>query len=184
MAAACAVLLMTAGLTWSVWRPADSTDDRRMAPVATSPKYAPLPEPDAAKPVADPAPLAVPAAATAPAGPMPPPAQALADPCAPRGLANSEALAAAAPPSEPKPPRRAPDRQMKTAAAPAPDPGCGADLESIARNPAEPATAETGNAAATAAGRNPQADRGPVRAPAAAKPAVPAMHPSAVAPVR
>jgi hypothetical protein len=95
---------------------------------------------------------------------------------------------------------------MKTAAAPAPDPGCGADLESIARNPAEPATAETGKAAATAAGRNPQADRSPLRAvrpssqfggndspailsapgsaPAAAKPTAPAMHPSAVAPVR
>ncbi|HEY2226588.1 MAG TPA: hypothetical protein VGI22_02395 [Xanthobacteraceae bacterium] len=205
MAAACAVLLMAGGLTWSLWRPTDSSDDRLMAPVATSAKEAPLPGPEAAKPVSDPAPMAVPAAVTAPAAPMPAPAQALADPCAPLDLTNSEALAAAATTSEPKPARRAPDRQMKTAAAP--DPGCGADPNSIVRSLAEPAAAEGGKGAAAAAGRNPQADQGlraarpssqlggidrnspailsaPGSAPAAARPAAPALHPSAVPPVR
>jgi hypothetical protein len=89
---------------------------------------------------------------------------------------------------------------MKTAAAP--DPGCGADSNSIVRSLAEPAAPE---GAATAAGRNPQADQGvraarpssqlggidrnspailsaPGSAPAAARPAAPAMHPSAAAP--
>jgi hypothetical protein len=209
MAAACAMLLMAGGLTWSLWRPAQSPEDGSIVPVETSPKDAPLLRPEPVKPA--PAPLALPTAATAPAvisAPMPPPAQALADPCAPRGLANSEALAAATTP-EFKAPRRPPDRQLKSAVASAPDPGCGADPSRLATSPAtDPTAADAGKAAAFEAGRHPQSDQGPVRtarpssqfggidrdspailsapgsAPAAARPASPAMHPSAIAPAR
>jgi hypothetical protein len=203
MAAACAMLLMAGGLTWSLWRPTQSPEHGLIVPVATSPKD------ELAKPAPAPAPLALPAAATAPAvisAPMPPPAQALADPCPPRGLANSEVLAEVTTP-ESKAPRRPPDRQLKSAVAPAPKPGCGPDPSRLATSPAtEPTAVDAGKAAAFEAGRNPQS--GPVRtgrpssqlggidrdspailsapgsAPAAARPASPAMHPSAVAPVR
>jgi hypothetical protein len=204
MAAACAVLLtaggLAGGLTWSQWRPAGSPEDHTIVPVATNPKNVPLPEaanPEAANPeVAKPAPV-LPTAATAPAT-LTDSAQGPTDPCAPRGVANAQALAEPRPASEPKAPSRAPDRQLKSAVAPAPDPGCPADANRLATSP----SVEPGKAAPTAAGRNPQADRGPVRAdrptqpggnspailsapgsaPAAARPALPA--PSAVAPVR
>jgi hypothetical protein len=198
MAAACALLLMAGGLTWSLlWRPAGSPGDGLVTPVTTNPKDTPLLRPESTALPSDRTPAAIPAPAAAPATmppPRPAPAQAAADPCAPRGYTNSEALAEAATAPEPRAAKRAPSTQSKTAAA-APDPGCAADPNRSMRNPAE-------------AGRNPQADQSAVRAarpppqlggadrdspavlsapgsaPTPARPASPAMHPSAVAPAR
>jgi hypothetical protein len=157
VAAACAVMLMAGGLSWSLlWRPTGLGLDGPAAPVATSPAEGPpisgtglnpapapalVPEPTSApaEPVLAPAPKPVLAPAPASA-----PMQALADPCEPRSLATSETGARSK--DESKAAKAAANRQPKTAAVPAPDPGCAV------------------NGGAIEAGRNPQADQGPVRA--------------------
>ena len=199
LVAACAVMLMAGGLSWSLLRaPAELPADHAVVPAAmspeegapvghSSPKPAPAP---AATPAAAPAPASVAPAALAPepglATSPPPAAQALADPCAPGGFATAQAGAPSG--IEPKAAEPAPDRQPKTAAASAPEPGCSV------------------NAGATEAGRDPQADQGALRGgrpaaktgrfdrdpaaaatsapaapyPGAARPASPAMRPSAI----
>jgi hypothetical protein len=169
VAAACVVMLVAGGLSWSLLlRPADLPSDPAAVPVATSPKeeppsdmaprlapapafapspapaFVPVPAPEFA-PVPAPAfaPVPAPAAPVLAPAPSPPPLQALADPCEPRSFAASEAGARSN--VEAKAAKPAPNRQPKTAAVSAPEPGC-----------------------AIEAGQNPQADQGPVRA---AKPA-------------
>jgi hypothetical protein len=199
LVAACAVMLMAGGLSWSLLRaPAELAADHAVVPAAMSPKggvpvgdSSPKPAPaSAATPASGPAPASVAPAALAPAPGLaaspPPAAQALADPCAPGGFATAQAGA----PSrvEPEAAKPALERQPKTAAASAPEPGCSV------------------NAGATEAGRDPQADQGALRAgrpaaktgrfdrdpaaaatsapaapyPGAARPASPAMRPSAI----
>jgi hypothetical protein len=205
VAAACAVMLMAGGLSWSLlWRPAELADPAPL-PVATSPKAAapinaiepkPAPPPTVMRSLevtSDPAELpgptvspllAPPLAVSPPPVPVPaatpaPPAQALADPCAPRSFTTSEAGARSF--VEPKAAKPAPSPPSRTAAVSAPDPGC------------------VLNGGTFEADRNPQADHGPVRAakpaaktgrpdggpaataasaPAAARPAAPAKRPS------
>jgi hypothetical protein len=208
-AAACVVMLMAAGLSWSLLRPpADLAPAGSAVPVVTTPKEAqpvsaigPAPAPAPAAPAA-PAPAAsasaMEPAAPAPAPTVPAPAavQAFADPCLPRSVAKSEVGAA----SEVKPRAAKPERnqQLKPADLSAPDPGCSVDAGSrLVVNPA----------AEGAAGRTPKADRGPLRAdrpaaqigrldrepaaatasapsaaphPSAARPATPPVRPSAV----
>jgi hypothetical protein len=199
VAAACAVMLVAGGLSWSLLlRPADLPADHSAVPVATNPDEGPpvsdiapkrAPEPAFAPAPAlapEPAPAFAPAPAPAfapvpaPAAPVlapasapsPPPLQALADPCEPRSLAASEAGARSR--VEAKAAKPAPNRQPKTAAASAPEPGCAV------------------NAGAIEAGQNPQADQGAVRAarpaakigrferdPPAAAASAPASSPSA-----
>lgn len=171
--AACVVMLMAGGLSWSLLlRPADLPAGHPAVPVATSPKeeppigdIAPKPAPapafapSPAPPFAPaPAPEFVPAPAFAPVpapaapvlAPVPssPPLQALADPCEPRSFAASEVGARSN--VEAKAAKPAPNPQPRTAAVSALDPGCAV------------------NAGTIEAGQNPQADQGPVRA---AKPA-------------
>lgn len=208
--AACAVMLMAGGLSWSLWRPAELGPQGEAAPTATNPKEAPslgdvLPEPSrgpAAMPAAsssppEPAPTLAPAPAFAPAltpapalaptrglPPARPPEQAFADPCQPSGFAQFAGAPARVEAAKP-----APKLPSKTAALPAPDPGCAV------------------NPAAVEAGRNPLADVGPlpaerpaakigrsgrgspaaaVSAPAAAlggaRPTSPVMRPSSIQP--
>ena len=167
--AACAVMLMAAGLSWSMLRPiADTTADlappRSVEPVVTAPKeaqpteaalpigaagtpaaVAPPPAPGLALP--EPTPVVPMRVAPAPAD-----VQALADPCTPRAVAKSEAQAASdvrfrVVRPEPK--------RAKTADLAAPDTGCGVDTGSrLVVNPTPEGTA----------GGNPRADRGPGRA--------------------
>jgi hypothetical protein len=207
VAAACAVMLMAGGLSWSLlWRPAELADHAPL-PMATSPKAAapsnavepkPAPPPTVMRslevtpgPEASPGPtvlplsappLAVsplPAPAPVPAATPAPPAQALVDPCAPRSLTTAEGAARSI--VEPKAAKSAPSPPSRTAAVSASDPGC------------------VPNGGTFEADRNPQADHGPVRAakpaaktgrpdggpaataasaPAAARPAAPAKRPS------
>jgi hypothetical protein len=166
--AACAVMLMAAGLSWSMLRPtADTTADlappRSVEPVVTAPKE--VSTVDSAPPIGavGPAPAVAPAAApglslpepkpVTPVRVAPPPAevQALVDPCTPR-LAKSEAQASSD--VRFRVVRPEPKRPAKTADLAAPDPGCGVDTGSrLVVNPAAEGTA----------GGNPRADRGPVR---------------------
>jgi hypothetical protein len=181
VAAACVVMLMAGGLSWSLLlRPADLPAGHPIAPAATSPKAEPPISDIAPKPAPAPAfapspapafgPAPVPAFAPAPApefvpapafapvpapaapvlapAPSSPPLQALADPCEPRSFAASEVGARSN--VEAKAAKPAPNRQPRTAAVSAPDPGCAV------------------NGGTIEAGQNPQADQGPVRA---AKPA-------------
>jgi hypothetical protein len=169
VAAACVVMLMAGGLSWSLLlRPADLPADHAAEPVVTNPEppigdgapklapapaFAPAPAPTfapAPAPAFVPVPApAAPVLAPAPAlSPSPPPLQALADPCEPRSFAASEAGARSKLAAEAAKPT--PNQQTRTAAVSAPDPGCAV------------------GAGAVEAGRNPQADQGPVRA---AKPA-------------
>ncbi len=213
--AACAVMLMAGGLSWLLlWRPAELGPQGAAAPTATNPKEAPslgdiITEPSpapaptlvpasplAAAPALVPGPALMPAPALAPTRALPPvpmpglaparpPQQAFADPCQPSGFAQS-----ARAPSRVESAKPAPKLPSKTAALPAPDPGCGV------------------NPAAVEAGRNPLADVGPVpaerpsakigrsergspaaaaSAPAAsgaARSASPAMRPAAIEPAR
>jgi hypothetical protein len=168
--AACAVMLMAAGLSWSMLRPtADTTSvmapPRAVEPVVTVPKEAqPI---DAAPPIGavGPPPAMAPAAAPGLALPepkpvtpvrvAPPPAdvQALADPCTPRTVAKSEAQASSD--VRFRVVRPEPKRPAQTADLAAPDPGCGVDTGSrLVTNPVPGGTA----------GGNPRADRAPVRA--------------------
>jgi hypothetical protein len=174
VAAACVVMLMAGGLSWSLLlRPADLPAGHPAVPAATSPKeeppisdiapkpapapaFAPAPTPafaPAPAPEFVPAPAfaPVPAPAAAPVlapAPSSPPLQALADPCEPRSFAASEVGARSD--VEAKATKPAPNRQPRPAAVSAPDPGCAV------------------NGGTIEAGQNPQADQGPVRA---AKPA-------------
>jgi hypothetical protein len=195
--AACAVMLMAAGLSWSMLRPTgDMAPPRAVEPVvAAHPEVQPT---DAAPPIGavGPPPVVAPAAAPGLALPepkpvtpvrvAPPPAdvQALADPCTPRNVAKSEAQASSD--VRFRVVRPEPKRPAQTADLAAPDPGCGVE---------------------GTAGGNPRADRGPVRAerpaaqvgrservpaaaaastpaappyPAAARPASPGPRPSSV----
>jgi hypothetical protein len=182
LVAACVVMLMAGGLSWSLWQ-ADLSGDRATIPATTShkagapvtdiePRIAPTPSappvlavppvPAASSPQsASPEPSGLPGRTASPLlapppailpvapdpVPAPPPGQASADPCAPRLATSSETRIRSV--VEPKAAKPAPSQpQSKTAAAPAPEPGCGVNAgEAI---------------------QNPQADRGPVRA---AKPA-------------
>jgi hypothetical protein len=163
VAGACVVMLMAGGLSWSLLlRPADLPAGHPAVPPATNPEAEPPISDVAPRPAPAPAfaPSAAPAFAPAPApafapvpapaapvlapAPSPPPLQALADPCEPRSFAASEGGARSN--REATAAKPAPDRQPKTAAVAAPDPGCAVD------------------AGAIGAGQNPQADRGPVRA--------------------
>jgi hypothetical protein len=225
VAAACGVMLMAGGLSWSLLlRPADLPADPAVPPAtnpeaeppigdiapklapapafapAPAPTFAPTPAPEfapapapafvpvpaPAAPVLAPAfvPVPAPAAPVLAPAPSPPPLQALADPCEPRSFAASEAGARSN--REATAAKPAPDRQPRTAAVAAPDPGCTVD------------------AGAIGAGQNPRADRSPVRAarpaakvgrsdrdrPAAAAsapasaPAAAAKRPTAIAPPR
>jgi hypothetical protein len=173
--AACAVMLMAGGLSWSLlWRPADLTQDGLAVPVATSPKEAPPIGGVDAK--SDPAPAL--AAPTPPPEPAPAPAQALADPCDQRSFTTSQVETRSA--AEPKAAKPAPNGQPKPAAAVAAlEPGCPL------------------NAGTTEIGRNPQAavrperpakigrsDRAPAAAAAAAaapvRPPPPAVRPGPI----
>jgi hypothetical protein len=191
VAAACAILL-AGGLSWSLRGPADLATDHAGVPAATAPnEQAPIGKSDLGF---APAPPSTPAAAPAPgptgapaAAPAPPVAQALADPCAPGSSATSRGGARSK--FETNAAKPAPIPQSKTASVLGPDPDCAVSV----------GTSE--------GGRNPRADRGPVRAarpaakigtldrdPAAAaapapyagdaRPASPAMHPSSVQPAR
>ena len=186
VAAACAVMLMAGGLSWSLLlRPADLPADHAAEPAVTNPEppigdgapklaptpmpafapapapaFAPAPGPAFAPVPAPAAPVLAPGPAPAPPAfaPVPgpaapvlapaPPVQALADPCEPRSFAASEAGARSKLAAEAAKPT--PNQQTRTAAVSAPDPGCAV------------------GAGAVEAGRNPQANQGPVRA---AKPA-------------
>lgn len=189
--AACAVMLMAGGLSWSLlWRPADLAPDGAAIPATTSPKEAlpvdgPQPGPASvlvpAAPASAPMPLPTPALAPPPTRALAPspvsvpaPAQALADPCAPRSLSALEGEAR--PRVESKAAKPTPNQQSKTAAASAPDPGC------------------VVNGGAIEAGRSPPADQGRVRAerpaaktgrpdrdPAAAAASAPAARPTSPA---
>jgi len=193
VAATCAILL-AGGLSWSLLRgPADLAPDHAIMPAATVPNQeAPIGKLDlgfAPAPPSTPAAAAAPGPTGAPApAPSPPAAQALADPCAPGSSATSQGGARSK--FETNAAKPAPAPQSKTASVPAPDPGCAVSV------------------GASDGGRNPRADRGPVRAaqpaakigtldrnPAAAapasapyagdaRPASPAMHPSSVQPPR
>jgi len=183
VAAACVVMLMAGGLSWSLLlRPADHAAEPAVtnpeppigdgapmiaptpmpafAPAPPAPAFAPapapafVPVPAPAAPVLAPVPApAAPAFAPVPGPAAPvlapaPPVQALVDPCEPRSFAASEAGARSKLAAEAAKPT--PNQQTRTAAVSAPDPGCPV------------------GASAVEAGRNPQADQGPVRA---AKPA-------------
>jgi hypothetical protein len=189
VAAACAILL-AGGLSWSLRGPAELAPDHAIVPAARTPnEQAPIGKSDLGF---VPAPPSTPAAAPAPGptgapAPSPPVAQALADPCAPRSFATSQGGARSG--FETNAAKPAPLPQSKTASVSAPDPGCAVSV------------------GASQGGRNPRADRGPVRAarpaakigtfdrdPAAAaasapyagdaRSASPAMHPSSVQPPR
>jgi hypothetical protein len=201
-AAACAVMLMAGGLSWSLFRP--DAGPGSVEPLATAPKEAesisavgPFP---AAAPAVVPAaaPAALPVeptptlpmpAAPAPAAAAPAAVQALTEPCTPRSVAKSEAQAASD--VRFRVTRPAPKQPSNMAGLTAPDPGCAGGTGSrLVVNPA----------AEGAAGRSPRADRGPVRAdrPAAqidrldrspagaaasapaARPASPGMRPSSI----
>jgi hypothetical protein len=164
VAAACAMMLLAGGVSWSLLRgPAELGPDGVAVPAATSPKEAlPIggvgPQPGAAPalrsvpefppaPAVEPPPPSAPAPALTPLlgpAPVPAPAQALANPCEPRSFAASETGARSK--VESKAAKPAPYRQPKTAVAAAPEPGC------------------AGYSGAIEAGRNPQADQGTVRA--------------------
>ena len=201
--AACAVMLMAGGLAWSVLGPAD-VGPHAVAPILTAPKEVqpvnavgppPSGAPTAA-PTASPAPASVEPTRVEPTPVVPRPVapaaagvQALTDPCTPRLAAKSEAQASSDVRFRVTKPE--PKRPPKAADLAAPDPGCAVDTGSrLVVNPAAEGTAG-----------NPSADRGPVRAdrpaqagradrvPAAAsapaaRPASPAMRPSAVQPAR
>jgi hypothetical protein len=206
--AACAVMVMAAGLSWALLRPpAEMGPAPSIVPATTAKKALPIsaidPTPDVTPP---PAPALVPAApepppeALAPAVPTPLPApaapapaavQALAEPCTLPSVAKSEAQSGSDVKFRVVKP--APKQPPKTAALESPEPGCAAD---VVVNPA----------AQGAAGGAPRADRAPVHAdrplaqtgrsdrgpatasgptPAAApyptaRPATPAMRPSSV----
>jgi hypothetical protein len=197
VAAACAVMLVAGGLSWSVLRrPADLAPAGSV--IQTIPKEAvpasaigPAP---ALAPKAERAPLP-----TAPARAAPAAAQALVDPCTPPGVAKSDAQVASE--AQLGAVRPEPRRGPRSAGLTAPDPDCAVDAGSrLVVNPADEG----------AAGRNQKADRSPIRAarpaastgrldrdpaaaaasaPAAApypgaRPAPPAMGPSAVRPPR
>jgi hypothetical protein len=207
--AACAVMLMAGGLAWSVLGPAQ-VGPQSVAPVLTPPTEvqpvnavgpppagAPVVAPAAAPaPAASPAPASVEPTRVEPTPVVPRPAaqaaagvQALTDPCTPRLAAKSEAQASSDVRFRVTKPE--PKRPPKTADLAVPDPGCAVDTGSrLVVNPAAEGTAG-----------NPSADRGPLRAdrpaqagradrvPAAAsapaaRPASPAMRPSAVQPAR
>jgi hypothetical protein len=169
--AACAVMLMAAGLSWSLLRPpAEMGPAPLVVPVAPTAKQAsPISAIGAPPDVAPPAaPALVPAApepppavlAPAPPPPVPAPAapapaavQALAEPCVPPSVAKSEAQSASDVKFRVVKP--APTPPSKTAALESLEPGCGADAGSrVVVNPA----------AEGAAGGNPRADRAPARA--------------------
>lgn len=183
LAAACA-LLLAGGLSWSLLRaPADMVSDHAVAPAAIPEKTAPIGEIDLRLAPAPPS-TPTPGLAAAPAPAPPSAVQALSDPCAPRNLATSEAGGRSR--VETNPAKPAPIPPSKTASVSAPDPGCAVSV------------------GASEAGRDPQADQGslraarpaakigtldrnpaasaPASAPYAARPASPAMHPSAVQP--
>jgi hypothetical protein len=150
LVAACAVMLMAGGLVGSLlWRPTDLAPSHPAAPAATNPNdVLPIgvsgPNPGAApalSPLSVPAPPPVAPTLVAPV-PVPAAAEALADPCAPRSFATSEASSIA----EPKATKSAPNRPSRIANVSEPDPGC------------------TGNGGPIEAARNPQADQEPVRA--------------------
>jgi hypothetical protein len=186
VAAACAVMLMAGGLSWSLLRRADWTPDGAAVPVATNPKEAPpigaidakpepAPAPAAPIPPPAPAPAPAPSPVLAPA-PASTPVQALADPCDQRSFATSQVATRSA--AEPKAAKPAPNGQSKPATAVAAlEPGCAV------------------NAGATEAGRNPQAavrperpakigrsDRAPSAAAASApvRPPPPAVRPGPI----
>jgi hypothetical protein len=205
--AACAVMLMAAGLSWSMLRPtADMAPPRSVEPVVMAPKEA-QPIEAAVGPPAGVAPAAEPALALPeptpvvpmPVAPAPAAVQALADPCTPRTVAKSEAQASSDVRFRvvrPEPKRPA------TADLAAPDPGCGVDTGSrLVTSPVPGGTA----------GGNPRADRAPARAdrpaaqvgrsdrvpaaaaastpaaapyPAAARPVSPGLRPSSIQPSR
>ena len=173
--AACAVMLMAAGVSWSLLRPpAETAPASAVVPAATTAKKAlPTtaigPPPDVTPPAA---PALVPAApepeaaslapqpptpVPAPVAPAPATVQALAEPCAPQSVAKSEAQAGSDVRFRVVKP--APKQPPKTAAlespGESPEPGCAADAASrLVVNPA----------AEGAPGGNPRADRAPVHA--------------------
>jgi hypothetical protein len=167
MAAGCAVLIMGAGLSWSLLlRPAAPPEGRVAAPTTHPPDDAPVIIPEPAPPAPEPAPISppmsapmtsaplsapvVPAAPPAPLiAPMPAPAQALADPCASRSSPRSEAGLESPPTTTADAAKRGSKPPRKTAAAPVADAGC-------------PDAA--GNVGATEAGSSPKADRAPALA--------------------
>jgi hypothetical protein len=179
MAAACAVLIMAGGVSWSLLLPPAAPPEGRLAvPAPTNPNDTPLIIPEPAQPAPAPAPISAPTPAPGPAAmsapmpnppsaptaaPTPAPAQALADPCEPRSFARSEAgpesraVGAAAKRAPSRPPR-------KTAAAPVTDPGCPDAASRLVTSPAAVPAGATGDIGATEAGRNPKADQAPVRA--------------------
>jgi hypothetical protein len=208
MVAACALLIMAGGLSWSLLLPpANSPQIRMPLPAVTNPGGAPLSNLDPAPPAPVSAPVSAPilapgsapmpgptaAPASAPlSAPMPARDQALADPCEPRSLARSEAA------TRSETAKRAPSPPpKKTADASVPDPACADANPRVVTTPA--AEPPAGNAA-TAAGRTPQAARpasqlgggdspaavlsSPRSAPPAARPASPAKPSQAIPPPR
>ena len=183
--AACAVMLMAGGLSWSLlWRPAE------LGP--TNPKEAPslgdvLPEPS-------PAPALAPTRALSPSpepvAPAPAPQQALADPCQPSGFAQPESAAPSRVEAAKPAPKPSSKPSSKTAALPEPDPGCAVNPAAVetGRNPLADVGPLPAERPAAKIGRS---DRGPPAASAsapaasgAARPASPAARPTAIQPAR
>lgn len=196
LAAACAVMLMAGGLSWSLlWRPADFAADPVPVPMGTSPgagspinaiEAKPVPPPAAtpllrvapgppASPASTIAPLSAPPLPMSPAPVPAPPAQALAEPCAPRSFQTSEA----GPRSkvEAKVAKRAPSQQTKTAAVTAPDPGCA--VNGVGAFEADQGPVRAARPAVEIGASDPAAAAASAPA-AAARPASPAKRPSAV----
>lgn len=201
VAAACVMLLMGGGLTWSLIgrnveaprqaapplpaaSPAGDTDlDAVVRSKAPASERAPLVAP-AADAVAAPRALGAAPAPAAASAPMPeatlPPAKTLADPCAP-GVANSTAAREITSPAasqlaqSPKPPAGPP---MRAAAVAAGDPGCPAEegrtLQSTAVAPDNPETTEEP--------RNQRSDKARANRAASRKAAADRARPSAAAP--
>jgi hypothetical protein len=191
--AACAVMLMAGGLSWSLlWRPAELGLDGAATPTATNHKEAPslgdvLPEPS-------PAPALAPTRALSPSpkpvAPAPAPQQAFADPCQPSGFAQPEAGAPSRVEAAKPAPKPAPKPSSKTAALPEPDPGCAVNPAAFetGRNPLADVGPLPAERPAAKIGRS---DRGPPAASAsapaasgAARPASPAARPTAIQPAR
>jgi hypothetical protein len=177
IAAACAVMLMAGGLSWSlVWRPADSTSNGAAVPVATNPKEAPpigginaKPDPAPAAPTPPPAPAPSPVLAPAPASA---PAQALADPCDQRSFATAaRSVAEAAKPAPNGPPKPA-------GAVAALEPGCPVNAGATEAGHNPPAVVRPGRPAA----KTSRSDRAPSAAAASApvRPAPPAARPGPI----
>ncbi|HEY6259668.1 MAG TPA: hypothetical protein VIY51_28155 [Xanthobacteraceae bacterium] len=187
VAAALAVLAMGGGLSWSLMlRNADPRGDGWAVPLIPVVPVAAVPDEKPIERAIDLAPVAgrlgrsmiVPSEPPVPlAAPVPEPAQALADPCAPLGFAGAARPdgAQVVVQSAAETAKRAPSPPPKTAAAAVADPGCDTPRRLTRNPPVEQATKE-------AVPLDPQADKGTTYRPAARVGGVDRREPAAVAP--